>query len=40
MDEPEPNRRDQVRTRVFLVVFFGAALLLAVMTIWSTWNAG
>ncbi len=40
MDEPEPNRRDLIRTRVFLAVFFGAAVLFALMTVWATWTAG
>jgi hypothetical protein len=40
MDEPEPNRRDLIRTRVFLVVFFGVAMLFALMTVWATWTAG
>jgi hypothetical protein len=38
MDEPKPNKADLLRTRVFLVVFFGLALLLAIMTIVGTWN--
>jgi hypothetical protein len=38
MDEPKPNKADRLRTRVFLVVFFGLALLLSITTIVGTWN--
>ena len=39
MDEREPNGAGRTRTRVFLALFFGVALVLALMTIWATWTA-
>ncbi len=33
----EPDPKDQRRTRIFIIVFFGAALLMSVTTILGTW---
>ena len=38
MDEPQPNGSRQFWSRVFLIVFFGLALLLSVTTILGTWR--
>lgn len=40
MDEPEPNEdaRRRFRSRVFLVVFFGLAVLISITTILGTWR--
>ena len=38
MSEPTPTRSHKLRTRIFLVVFFGLALLLSITTIVGTLN--
>lgn len=38
MNEDRTDKAAQRRTRIFLVIFVGAALLLSVTTIWGTWS--
>ncbi len=37
MTAKEPTPAERRRTRIFIVIFFGAALLLAITTITGTW---
>jgi len=38
MNEDQTDKAGRRRTRVFLVIFLAAALLLSVTTIWGTWS--
>jgi hypothetical protein len=38
MNDKPPDRAALLRTRIFIVLFFGAALLLSVTTILGTWS--
>lgn len=38
MNEHQTDKAGRRRTRIFLVIFLGAALLLSITTIWGTWS--
>ena len=38
MNDDQTDKAAQRRTRIFLVIFFGAALLLSLTTILGTWS--
>lgn len=38
MNDDQTDKAGQRRTRIFLVIFVAAALLLSVTTIWGTWS--
>lgn len=38
MNDNQTDKAGQRRTRIFLVIFIGIALLLSATTIWGTWS--
>ena len=38
MNQDQIDKAARLRTRIFLIVFFGAALLLSLTTILGTWS--